>query len=936
MSLLRYKQKLLPYGNAMGGDGGGGGGGSTTSTSYNTNIPEYAKPYVEGMLEATQKQIYNDDRTSFRPYTPYSTDVNNYFAGFSPLQQQAQYESANMQQPGQFGLGSGLAGMAGMGSLGAAQGAQPLMGQAGMYGGMGAGYGAQAAGMAPTAQAFGQESADIGMGGLGYGALGTGYGAQAAGMSGMGFGAGQQYAQNVTSPQSMQAYMSPYQQSVTDVAKTAAVREAQMAQQAQNLGAARQGTYGGARQTLAQAEREKNLLSNLSNIQAQGSQSAYDRALQSQQFGANLGLQGLGAGYQGLGMGMQGAQTGLQGLGTALQGQQARMAGLGQAGQFLGQGMQGAQTGLQGVQGAVGAGQYGLAGYGQAGQAASTLGQLGSSQQAADIARQNQMSLMGKQQQDLEQQKINQAIQTYAIQQQYPQMQLGFMSNMLRGLPLQAQTTQLYQAQPSYLQQGVGLLGAGASLFGRKEGGAIKEYREGGITSVPGYKYGKLISEPKLESMADDLTISQLQQRLKDPALTPGERQVFAEALQEKMQQEKSRMSGIAMAGGPAFESQGMAGGGILAFAGEDDSLVEEDKNKVMSFEERLQRAAAAPKKPFQYDSLASKLGQLPSKLGQFQPTKKQEESPILTGNTEFDIKRQAEMEEQDVQKELGIDKILAKKETGRQDAAAKEGTSGKAGPAAATSKDFKSFLAEMKEAGPKGEAGAEYEKYLAERLGKSGERLSRDERMAMAKGFLKFASTPSPGGIGQAAAAGLGEYVTGIEGARKAQDTMEAEAQKARMELDKARRAEQRGDVTGAREAYDKYEDRMTRIQAAQIGASTAGAPQRYTEQQIRNVMAENPGMSYSDALTRVAGAGRMESVEVQRAKAGLEGINEAILSFRGDKKSPEYAALLTRRAEIIKFLTPGGGIGGGQATQTAGTIPSDIQNILSKYPSR
>ena len=794
MSLLRYKQKLLPYGNAMGGDGGGGGGGSTTSTSYNTNIPEYAKPYVTGMLEATQKQIYNDDRTSFRPYTPYSTDVNNYFAGFSPLQQQAQYESANMQQPGQFGLGSGLAGMAGMGSL----------------------------------------------------------------------GAGQQYAAGVTSPQAMQAYMSPYQQNVTDIAKMNAVREAQMAQNAQNLGAARQGTYGGARQTLAQTEREKNLLSNLSNIQAQGSQSAFDRALQSQQFGANLGMQG----------------------------------------------------------------------YGQAGQAASTLGQLGSSQQAADIARQNQMSQMGKQQQDLEQQKINQAIQTYAIQQQYPQMQLGFMSNMLRGLPLQAQTTQLYQAQPSIMQQGVGLLGAGASLFGRKEGGAIKEYREGGVASVPGYKYGKLISEPKLESMADDLTIPQLQQRLKDPALTPGERQVFAEVLQEKMQQEKSRMSGIAMAGGPAFESQGMAGGGILAFAGEDDSLVEEDKNKVMSFEERLQRAAAAPKKPFQYDSLASKLGQLPSKLSQFQPTKKQEESPIFTGNTEFDLKRQAEMEEQDTQKELGIDKILAKKETGRQDAAAKEGTSGKAGPAAATSKDFKSFLAEMKEVGPKGEAGAEYEKYLAERLGKSGERLSRDERMAMAKGFLKFASTPAPGGIGQAAAAGLGEYVTGIEGARKAQDTMEAEAQKARMELDKARRAEQRGDVTGAREAYDKYEDRMTRIQAAQIGAGAAGAPQRYTEQQIRNVMAENPGMSYSDALTRVAGAGRMESVEVQRAKVALASIDDR-LGLMG-KKDPRRADLEAQRAEIIRLLTPGGGIGGGQATQTAGTIPSDIQNILSKYPSR
>lgn len=114
-------------------------------------------------------------------------------------------------------------------------------------------------------------------------------------------GAGQQYTAGVTNPQTMQAYMSPYQQSVTDVAKAAAVREAQMAQNAQNLGAARQGTYGGARQTLAQAEREKNLLTNLSNIQAQGSQSAYDRALQSQQFGSTLGLQGFQTALTGAG-----------------------------------------------------------------------------------------------------------------------------------------------------------------------------------------------------------------------------------------------------------------------------------------------------------------------------------------------------------------------------------------------------------------------------------------------------------------------------------------------------------------------------------------------------------------------------------------------------------------------------------------------------------
>ena len=69
------------------------------------------------------------------------------------------------------------------------------------------------------------------------------------------------------------------------------------------------------------------------------------------------------------------------------------------------------------------------------------------------------LTLHGAQQQ--QQQLINQQIQDYATQQQYPLMQLGFMSNMLRGLPMQASTTQSYQAQPSGAQQALGL-GLGA------------------------------------------------------------------------------------------------------------------------------------------------------------------------------------------------------------------------------------------------------------------------------------------------------------------------------------------------------------------------------------------------------------------------------------------------------------------------------------------
>jgi hypothetical protein len=61
---------------------GGGGGGQTTSTgtTYTTNIPEYARPYVDQMLGATQKQIFtgtgsgsNFQPTGFNSYMPYGS-----------------------------------------------------------------------------------------------------------------------------------------------------------------------------------------------------------------------------------------------------------------------------------------------------------------------------------------------------------------------------------------------------------------------------------------------------------------------------------------------------------------------------------------------------------------------------------------------------------------------------------------------------------------------------------------------------------------------------------------------------------------------------------------------------------------------------------------------------------------------------------------------
>ena len=120
-----------------------------------------------------------------------------------------------------------------------------------------------------------------------------GAGTALAGTAGLGaIGAGADYRAMATSPQAQAAYMSPYMQNVVDVQKNEALRDAQMRNVGANLGAARQGTYGGARQLLGEQERNRNLQQQMANIQATGTQNAFQAAQQAQQFGTTAGLQG--------------------------------------------------------------------------------------------------------------------------------------------------------------------------------------------------------------------------------------------------------------------------------------------------------------------------------------------------------------------------------------------------------------------------------------------------------------------------------------------------------------------------------------------------------------------------------------------------------------------------------------------------------------------
>ena len=87
---------------------------ATTSTVTQNNIPAQLMPYALNMLKKGQG-------LTDQPYQPFSTNAQDYVAGFSPMQQQAQQGAAGLQTPGQFGQASQMAGAAGMGSMMAGQ-----------------------------------------------------------------------------------------------------------------------------------------------------------------------------------------------------------------------------------------------------------------------------------------------------------------------------------------------------------------------------------------------------------------------------------------------------------------------------------------------------------------------------------------------------------------------------------------------------------------------------------------------------------------------------------------------------------------------------------------------------------------------------------------------------------------------------------------------
>ena len=89
----------------------------------------------------------------------------------------------------------------------------------------------------------------------------------------------------------------------------------------------------------------------------------------------------------------------------------------------------------------------------------------------------NLQNTLGLQQQQQAQNILNTQYQDFLNYQNYPYKQLGFMSDLLRGLPLTQQASTIYGQAPTATAQLVGLGTAGlglSKLAGLKEGGLAK------------------------------------------------------------------------------------------------------------------------------------------------------------------------------------------------------------------------------------------------------------------------------------------------------------------------------------------------------------------------------------------------------------------------------------------------------------------------------
>ena len=267
------------------------------------------------------------------------------------------------------------------------------------------------------------------------------------GMAGLGQAQGMTAGANYSfDPTSYQSYMDPYMNDVIQQQYQDIQRQGDIAKQGANAQAVGAGAFGGSRQGIQQAEINRNVLDQQartgSQLRSAGFQQASNLAQQAASRQAQQQLAQAGQYGQQAGAAGQLGQAGAQQMGQVGQ-------GLGNIAQLTGQ--LGSTTGALGQT------------IGQLGTATAGLGQMGQQMGVQDI---NSLLGIGGLQQQTSQQALDASRANDLARQALPYQQVGFMSDIFRGVPALQQT---YSTQstpgPSTTSQilGLGIAGLGAA-----------------------------------------------------------------------------------------------------------------------------------------------------------------------------------------------------------------------------------------------------------------------------------------------------------------------------------------------------------------------------------------------------------------------------------------------------------------------------------------
>jgi len=389
--------------------GGSSGSGSSTNTTYTQSIPEYAKPYFLTVMDRAEKEsqrnpadfVYGADRTAN------ATEDSTIAAE----------ANRNVWRRGAP-------------DIDAARGATAQAGAVSQGLGQFQGANFQSGYTAPTPYAGAQFDPRM---------------IQAASVS----------AQPFTGADAAR-YMSPYMQQVVDRQTQAAQQAFDEGQGARDQNAISKGAFGGYRNAIQEGVAQRGLQTQKGDIQAAGSQAAYQQA--QAQFNADQQRQ-LQAGTTTAGYNMAAQSANQQ---ADLDAQKAEEMSRQYGATTGSQQQQFASTEAMRAAQATEASRVGAAGIRQQGGAmalnqAQMSASVAESSQKLELARNAALSAQGTAKQEFAQKELDIAYNNFLTQRDFEAQRLQQFGGLLRGVPVAANTTQQVNSSSNPLAQAAGL-----------------------------------------------------------------------------------------------------------------------------------------------------------------------------------------------------------------------------------------------------------------------------------------------------------------------------------------------------------------------------------------------------------------------------------------------------------------------------------------------